>query len=788
MCGPDVVRTKSAAELEGEDYIAQMTRTLVLPCGGSSIANATGDVEVVYEDVSCAALFCPDVSNEKTKHCESNCREDPFFCTESCKGAKQKSEECKSCFHECVSACTCRDFCEPLIKDAALCLEQGSRWAPVLSQNFDNIGTAMLTLFEISTTEGWVDVMYAAADSCEHYEQPKREVMELLWSPVFMLYIFFSNMFIINLGVGVIVDQFMSMKTSDGTGGLTDVQRDWVAGLTNLYSRSVIVSLTDLHLLSPIRRKIYNLVSCTPFEHGIMAAIVCNTLFMALKIFPAPDQIIYPGEGWDSFLEILNYAFAVVFTAECGLKMFALRLNYFSDSWNLFDFCCVVATLAGIIVSAASTVNIGAITSVIRIFRIARLFRLLRFLKGLNKIFMALLLSLPKLINVLLILILLLILYSILGVSLFSTAKRGETLNEHGNFQTSLTAFITLFRASTGEAWNEIMHDMWKSEVDFYRAGEWCAPDTVYDPSSNFEVLKDKCLIDVPNGCVQTVFGHNVWPVVYWVSYTLLISFMVMNLLIAVILEGYEDGKDSPASEVVDVCIRLWLQHDPDQRLSLPMGDTLVFIHEALQEIQGDESFDDSGDYVPAAMAMKYITALDVKVMKAPDGGDRVHFIHACRQVMRFHILGNDFGSLADLDMVKDKLDKKTAAKLTRLEEKMHARTEKEVSKTMRRSASAASVAPAPEQGDGAKADRSVQDLKEEEVASTKDEAVLEEAERVRTEYWKAQEEAKEAEMTQRSETDFTEPGNSSREHQAHSEPDEDSTPLSPAEPPRKAG
>merc|ERR1712045_64931 len=97
---------------------------------------------------------------------------------------------------------------------------------------------------------------------------------------------------------------------------------------------------------------------------------------------------------------------------------------------------------------------------------------------------MALVLSLPKLGNVLGILILLLTLYSILGVSLFSAAHHNEFLNSHGNFAHFGWAFITLFRAVTGEAWNSIMHDLMKTQVDFFREGSWCTPDDLFDTST----------------------------------------------------------------------------------------------------------------------------------------------------------------------------------------------------------------------------------------------------------------------------------------------------------------
>jgi|LauGreDrversion4_2_1035121.scaffolds.fasta_scaffold194868_2 hypothetical protein len=39
------------------------------------------------------------------------------------------------------------------------CINQGGTWQNA-DQNFDDIFNAMSTLFQISTTEGWIDIMY----------------------------------------------------------------------------------------------------------------------------------------------------------------------------------------------------------------------------------------------------------------------------------------------------------------------------------------------------------------------------------------------------------------------------------------------------------------------------------------------------------------------------------------------------------------------------------------------------------------------------------------------------
>jgi len=224
------------------------------------------------------------------------------------------------------------------------------------------------------------------------------------------------------------------------------------------------------------------------------------------------------------------------------------------------------------------------------------------------------------------------------------------------------------------------MHDLAMSEVELYKQGDWCSPSDLFDTFAKFEVLQDKCLIEHPNSCAQSpYFSYG-----FWVTYTLLITMMVMNLVIAVILEGYEDGKESPASEVVDVCVKLWLKHDPDHRLSLPLGEALGFINKALRAVEGhgqgggnsrpgSSGSTGSGLRALQSLPMKYVAALDVQVGE----NGRVHFISACKQVMRFVCLGDDLASLEDLDTVEERMDRKQREKLRRLIEKSELRIHK---------------------------------------------------------------------------------------------------------------
>jgi hypothetical protein len=651
----------------GDAYIAAMQMSYVVPCGGAATPTY-GDVS----SISCRQKFCPTVSADVSASCKSTCTIHPDFCKDfACTGANDDSAICQSCRRECEAWCECQDYCTPLIKDAALCHEQKGQWVPMLAQNFDNVANAMLTLLEISTTEGWVDVMYAACDidMGGAYVQPIRDSeTHWVWMFIFSFWIMFSFMFLMNLGVGIIVDKFMEMQKEGEDTFLSMGQAKWVKSRMLLHGRAMIFPLYDLHKLPPFRRQVYDIVSNHYFESFIMLCIVTNTLMMAIVAFPELE-----GQAWwddeDAGVKALcGYFFALVFTIECALKAVALRGKFWKDSWNIFDLVCVVATLMGMILRWANTgINIGNLSSVIRIFRIARLFRLLRFkpLRPLNKLFMSLAISLVKLANVGVVMVLFLVLFSILGVNLFSTVKPGDTLNQHGNFRHFPNAFVTLFRASTGEAWNEIMHDLSKTEVDWFRSGDWCTPQVLFDTSTqeNFQVLKDKCLIDYPNSCVAAIDGWNPFPWLYWITYTLFIGMVIMNVVIAVILQGYDESRMSDEGAVIDTCRTLWGdKYDPDHRMKIKaQGKTgaIHFMFAAVQELQQDGLCPGQVD-IPLGgqltrIPMKYARALQLKMAS----NDEVDFHSATTQVLRLIAVldAEHSGDKKEFDEIVDNLD-----------------------------------------------------------------------------------------------------------------------------------
>lgn len=108
-------------------------------------------------------------------------------------------------------------------------------WTRPLYNNFDNIGTGILTLVEIVTLEGWLDVMYNGVDARGMDEQglwlhPARDSQPFMCL-FFLLFIVVGSFFIWNLFVGVTIDKFNEMKDKQEGRSvfLTEEQRIWVS-------------------------------------------------------------------------------------------------------------------------------------------------------------------------------------------------------------------------------------------------------------------------------------------------------------------------------------------------------------------------------------------------------------------------------------------------------------------------------------------------------------------------------------------------------------------------------
>lgn len=419
---------------------------------------------------------------------------------------------------------TCAGFATsvgPKITSRYICDCLGAQWAPVMAENFNHVGMAMLTFYEISTSEGWADVMMAAIDATDIDMQPVRDQNEV-WAAFFLGFMLVGHFFAVNLFVGVITDNFNKMKAVlGGAFLLTPEQRKWIE------AQKAALRCGPIRIIKPprhaTRRLFFDVVKSPRFEWAIIGCIVANTLLMATQYFGAASLQLH-------VVDAVNQFFAGVFTLEAALKLVAFAWEYFDDNWNRFDFFVVCGTLASVVVEAVTGASVRSIAMLVRVFRVTRILRLVRASKSVRQILLTLYIALPGLSNLASILFLMLFIYATMGVQLFAKVALNDNIDAHQNFQGFLTALLVLLRAATGEAWNYTMHDLAAS-------ADGCVDDPPFDPTMCGFTDSADC---VPlNGCGSLV------AYAYFCTFTLLVTFVMLNLTIAVILEGFSASQEN---------------------------------------------------------------------------------------------------------------------------------------------------------------------------------------------------------------------------------------------------
>ena len=239
-----------------------------------------------------------------------------------------------------------------------------------------------------------------------------------------------------------------------------------------------------------------------------------------------------PGSPWRPALEWIDLLILLIFTVEFGVKLAAEGMQpwrYFKDPWNVFDFLVVaICWLAHIIPDMDA-----GVVAVIRLARVLRVLRLVHALPQLKLLVNALLKSIPSMGYVGILLLLLYYIYGAMGVFLFRE-------NDPLHFGSLHISMLSLFRISTLEGWSEIMY------VNMFGCDD---PKWGYGPES---------------GCLNPQ-GHGLGAVLYFVSFVLVGTMIVLNLFIGVIMNAMDEVRAEQAIEDRHARKQAGLQHLEDE-------------------------------------------------------------------------------------------------------------------------------------------------------------------------------------------------------------------------------
>ncbi len=232
-----------------------------------------------------------------------------------------------------------------------------------------------------------------------------------------------------------------------------------------------------------MQRFCHHLTHAPAFQRFVIGLIIFAGLLVGLETSAA-----LMAKHGDVFHAIDRVVLAL-FVGELVLRLGAhgkQPWKFFTDPWNVFDFLIVAVCLLPFPTQFAA---------VLRLVRVLRVLRLITAVPRLQILVGALLKSIPSMSYVALLLSLLFYVYAVVGVSLF-----GKNDPEH--FGSLGAAALTLFQVVTLEGWADIM----RAQI---------APDG--------------------SGSLTTI--------PYFVTFILLGTMIVLNLLIGVIVSGMEEAR-----------------------------------------------------------------------------------------------------------------------------------------------------------------------------------------------------------------------------------------------------
>nr|XP_057916779.1 voltage-dependent T-type calcium channel subunit alpha-1I-like isoform X2 [Doryrhamphus excisus]XP_057916854.1 voltage-dependent T-type calcium channel subunit alpha-1I-like isoform X2 [Doryrhamphus excisus] len=200
------------------------------------------------------------------------------------------------------------------------------------------------------------------------------------------------------------------------------------------------------------RMKLWGIVESKYFNRGIMIAILINTVSMGIEHHEQPEELT-------NVLEICNIVFTSMFSLEMILKLTAFgSFNYLRNPYNVFDGVIVIISVCEIVGQSDGGL------SVLRTFRLLRVLKLVRFMPALRRQLVVLMKTMDNVATFCMLLMLFIFIFSILGMHIFGCkfslkTETGDTVPDRKNFDSLLWAIVTVFQILTQEDWNVVLYN-----------------------------------------------------------------------------------------------------------------------------------------------------------------------------------------------------------------------------------------------------------------------------------------------------------------------------------------
>ncbi|KAF8548118.1 hypothetical protein OG21DRAFT_1489654 [Imleria badia] len=373
--------------------------------------------------------------------------------------------------------------------------------APSTKFSFDNFPASMLILFEIVSEEGWIDVMSVAMSITGRGQQPQINASQAN-AIFFVIYNLLGGVVILTLFVSIIIGNFSSRT---GSAFVTEAQREWI-DLQKLIKRLKPSKRPKVKPTSLFRAWCYDRAI---HKHGWWTRMM--TLLFVVQIIVLMTEA-FSAETVDNWHNILSFSISLIYVVDTTIRLYGLGWHAFrANGWNLFDVVVASGSFTTILVARFYSDSL-AVQLLQKLFLVSIAFKLVQRVGSLNQLFKTGIASLPVILNLLALWLTLFLFFAIMNMEVFGLTKWYSGENAYQNYQTMGSAFLMLAFMSTGEGWNQFMHD--------------------------YTLAYPRCT-QVSHGVYQTDCGSTPWAFSMFIAWNVLSMYIFVNMFTGVIVESF---------------------------------------------------------------------------------------------------------------------------------------------------------------------------------------------------------------------------------------------------------
>lgn len=444
--------------------------------------------------------------------------------------------------------------------------------------------SALLTLFEILSLEGWVDLLGDMTSSSgigtvpSFYATPANAIFIIAFN-------FLGIVFVLTLFVSVIISNY---SRTTGSAFMTLQQRSW-SEVLKLLSQIKPTKRPNTSNFTKFRSFCYNYtVKKNVYVRGTLITLLwIHILAILLEMYPSIDRL-------DDFRYVMFLISSAVFTIFITLRIIAIGPKlFFINKWNIYQvfvfYGAFITSLISFFVSRTTVfANINKLF-LVGIFTV--LIPLSDRLSHLLKVGSA---SLPSFISLIYAWFILFLVFAIALNQIFGLTRLGPNTTGNLNLRTVTKSLLLLFRCSFGESWNYIMKD-------FAVAYPFCSEG---------------------EGLSNTDCGREQYAYILFIAWNILSMYIFVNMFISLIFDNFSYVySDNTVNENDDNDVKYHFNREQIRKFKIawskydPYGEGYIKpieLPKLLRELDGYFSFKVfEGEWTVPELTKKWITKLE---------------------------------------------------------------------------------------------------------------------------------------------------------------------------------